>query len=67
MRAITKFEEFIRQNIVKRQSPDKSRAKFLLNESEQSYEYLLKLIGKIGVDNINANDYVKKCYDILME
>ena len=67
MRAIIKFEEFIRKGIVKKQTPDKSRAKFLIEESEQNYKYLLKLVDKIGIDKFNANDYIKKCYDVLME
>lgn len=67
MKAIKNFEEFLREGIVKKQFPDKSRAEFLKKESEQNYNYLLKLIKIIGINNENANDYVKKCYDILME
>jgi len=67
MKPIRKFEEFIREGIVKLQSRDKSRAEFLLKESKQDYIYLLELIEKMGINNLNANDYVKKCYDILME
>jgi len=67
MKAIKNFGEFIREGIVKKQFPDKSRAEFLINESKQSYNYLLKLIKIVGINNENANDYVKKCYDILME
>lgn len=37
MKAIRRFEEFIRENIVKKQSIDKSRAEFLIKESENSY------------------------------
>ncbi|MGD9276851.1 MAG: hypothetical protein PVJ67_06795 [Candidatus Pacearchaeota archaeon] len=67
MREIKQFEEFIKKGIVKKQFPDKSRARFLVMEAEQSYNYLLKLIKKMGIENYNANDYVKNCYDILME
>lgn len=67
MRAIKNFQEFVDEGIVKIQSPDNSRAEFLIGESEQSYDYLLKLIEKMGINEMNANDYVKKCYDILME
>ncbi|MDO8622926.1 MAG: hypothetical protein Q7R52_01665 [archaeon] len=62
-----KFRDFIKKGIVKIQNPDKSRAEFLIKEAEQSYNYLAELIEKIGVKNENANDYVKNCYDILME
>lgn len=67
MKAIKHFEDFIKEGIVKKQKVDKSRAEFLIKESEQNYQYLLELIQKMGVNNINANDYIKKCYDILME
>lgn len=67
MRAIKNFQEFIKEGIVKKQSPDKSRAEFLIKESEQNYAFILELIKKIGVNNINANNYVKNCYDVIME
>jgi len=67
MRGVKQFDEFIRMGIVKRQAPDKSRSRFLIMEAEQGYDYLLKLIKNMGIGNHNANDYVKNCYDILME
>src|SRR3989338_151173 len=67
MKGLNQFDEFIRIGVVKKQSPDKSRSKFLVMEAEQGYAYLLKLIKTMGVENQNANDYVKNCYDILME
>ena len=66
MRPVKQFDEFLSIGIVKRQSPDKSRAKFLLIETEQDYDYLFEVIKAMGIGNHNANDYVKKCYDILM-
>ena len=67
MKGIRQFDEFIRENIVKRQSRDKSRAEFLIRESENSYYNLLEKIQKITLNDTNANDFVKSCYDILME
>ena len=67
MKAIKPFHDFITRGIVKVQSPDKSRAAFLEKEAEQSYTYLLELLTKIGITNQNANNYVKHCYDIIME
>jgi len=67
MRAIRKFEEFVKENIAKRQSPDKSRAEFLITESENSYNSLLEMIEKIKIDHANSNMFVKSCYDIIME
>ena len=67
MKPIKPFDEFIKEGIVRKQSLDRSRAEFLKMESEQNYNYLLDLIEKMGIIEVNANDYIKKCYDILME
>jgi len=67
MKAIKDFEYFIGEGVVKKQKPDKSRAEFLIREAEQGRDYLHKLIEKMHVDDRNANNYVKECYDILME
>jgi hypothetical protein len=67
MRAIRQFEEFIRENIVKKQNADKSRSEFLVKESANSYANLLEKLQKIQLSDNNANDFVKSCYDILME
>ena len=67
MKPITKFEEFIKLKIVKKQTINPSRAEFLVNEAKQSYEYMPKIIEKMGIDDFNANDYVKRCHDIIME
>jgi len=67
MRGIRRFDEFIKENIVKKQGIDRSRARFLIKESENSYNNLLEMIEKLKVDDNNANMFVKSCYDILME
>ena len=67
MSAIKKFDEFIRMRIVKKQAPDRSRAAFLIQESERSYSNLLEMISMLKVDDNHANNFVKSCYDILME
>jgi len=67
MKELKIFDEFIKQGIVKKQSPNKPRAEFLTKEAEQAYSNLLEMIDKIGVKDKNANDYVKICYDILTE
>jgi|SRR3989338_5148620 len=67
MKAIKRFEEFIKENIVKKQNIDKSRASFLIKEAENSYNNLLVKIQKIELSDHNANDFIKSCYDILME
>ncbi len=67
MRGIKTFDEFVKENIVKKQSVDRSRAAFLVKESENSYVLLLTMIEKLKVDDNNANMFIKFCYDIVME
>ncbi len=67
MRDVKEFNEFIRSKIVRKQTPDKSRAKFLVQEAERDYSIFLELLEKIGVRDNNANFFVKTCYDIIME
>jgi len=67
MKGIKKFEEFIGENIVKKQGIDNSRAEFLIKEAENSYNNLLEMMQKIKLNDSNANAFVKSCYDILME
>lgn len=67
MKAIKNFDEFIKENIVRKQSPDRSRAESLIMESKNNYNSLINLLDKIAVDNSNANMFIKLCYDILME
>ena len=67
MSAINDFDDFIRRKIVKKQTQDKSRAKFLTKEAENGYLFLQEKIDKMGISQNNANDFIKSCYDILME
>lgn len=67
MKGIRQFDEFLQENIVKKQSVDKSRAEFLIKESENSYNNLLEKIQKLKLSDTNANDFIKSCYDIIME
>ncbi len=67
MRPIKQFGEFVNERIVKKQSIDKSRAEFLIKEAENSHKNLLEKIQKIKLNNDNANDFIKSCYDILLE
>jgi hypothetical protein len=67
MRIVRDFLEYIKEGIVKKQSPDKSRADFLKKEAEQNYSFLIELIEKLEVNDRNSNHYIKSCYDIIME
>ena len=67
MKAIKQFEEFIKNGVVKKQSPDFSRANFLKEESKKSFSFLQKKIKVFGIDGETANDLIKSSYDIIME
>ncbi|MBS3124351.1 hypothetical protein J4437_07030 [Candidatus Woesearchaeota archaeon] len=67
MRGIRNFTEYITENIVKKQSIDRSRAEFLTKEAENSYNNLLEKKQKILLNDTNANDFLKSCYDTIME
>ena len=66
MRLVKLFEEFIKEGIVKRITPDKQRVKSLIAESERKMSSLYKHIEKLGFSDENSNDYVEYCYDIVM-
>lgn len=53
--------------MVKKRKPDKPRAKFLIEESEKNYSFLLELLQKIEITDSNANSFIKPCHDLLME
>jgi len=61
-----KFEDFVKQGIVKIRSPNKSIARDLFEESERKYTALKKMLEKIELSDKNANDVIEGCYDILI-
>ncbi len=67
MKAVKYFESFLLEGVVKKQAPDKSRAEFLVQESEKGYRTLLEFVKKIGITEDNANSFIKSCYDVIME
>ena len=67
MKLPKKFQEYIKIGIVRKISSDKSRSKFLMNESRNSLEGLKERVEKIGINDKNANSIIKDCYDIIME
>ncbi len=62
-----KFEEYLAEKIVKKITPDRSRAKFLIQESENSKNFLDRLLKIENLNAENANSIIKISYDILME
>jgi hypothetical protein len=67
MRPIRNFDEYIEEGIIKKQSPDKSRAKDLRNESGKTGKFLFEIISQIGINDRNANTIIKIAYDVIME
>ncbi len=67
MRPLKQFNEFLKEGIVKKQSPDKERAKSLTKESEDAYNFLKEILNKFEISNDNANYIIKNIYDIIME
>ncbi len=64
---VKKFEEFLTSGTVKRQSPNKSRALSLIEESKKKKEFLEITLKSIPQDKMNANFIVEYSYDILVE
>lgn len=67
MRPIKEFKEYIKEGIIKEQSPDKSRSTSLKKETQKSEMFLRKIIKNIGITDENANNIIKITYDIIME
>lgn len=67
MKPIKNFDEFLDFGTVKKQAPDRSRAKFLIKEAELSFEGLNERTEKMGINDKNANSIIKDSYDIFME
>lgn len=67
MKLPKEFEYYIQKGIIRKSAPNKSRAEFLLKESEVSLKGLKERIEIIGINDNNANSIIKDCYDIIME
>jgi hypothetical protein len=61
------FGEFVRNGIVKKQSPNKNRALSLVKEAEGKKAFLSLSLNSIPKENMNPNFIADYCYDILME
>ena len=60
------FEDFVKKGIVKIKNPNKSLARDLCEEAERKYKSLKENLNKVGMNENNANDIIKSCYDILL-
>jgi hypothetical protein len=64
---IKKFGEFVKSGIVRKQRPDKARAKSLAEEAEKKKQFLTVALKSIPPEKIHPNFIIDLCYDILME
>ena len=67
MNFLRQFQDYVNEGIIKRCSPDKSRANFLINEAKLSFLGLKERIDKLGIKDCYANSIIKDAYDIMME
>jgi hypothetical protein len=61
------FEEFLKIGAIRKQSPDKERAKSLVYESKEKLEFFNKIKEIMKIEKMSPNYVVEACYDILIE
>lgn len=61
------FDFYIEQGIVKKHSPNPSRAEFLIKEADKSLIGLKNRIEKLGIDEFGANSIIKDIHDIIVQ
>lgn len=66
MRRLKTFDEFVKEGVIRKTTPDTERSKSLASEAERKMSSLKENAEKIGIKDENANDYVEHCYDIIM-
>ena len=59
MKLPQEFEYYIKKGVVRKITSDKSRAQFLIKESEVSLEALKERINAMGINDKNANSIIK--------
>ncbi|HLC77297.1 MAG TPA: hypothetical protein VJH04_03785 [archaeon] len=67
MKPLRKFEDFLKEGIVKKQRIDVSRAADLVQEAEKRRQFIKDMEEKIVVSDANANYFVENIYDTIME
>ena len=67
MRPLKNFNEFLKEGIVKKRSPNQARANSLVGEAEKRMKFVSEIMNKIGLTNENANYFIENSYDILIE
>ena len=64
---LRKFEEYIKDRIVRKQTPNRHRALSLIKESQEKEDFLEVSLKTIPEEEMSANFIVDYCYDIVME
>ncbi len=67
MKLLKNFGKLLKEGKVKTQTPNKSRANFLIQEAKKTRLFLKKLIKNFEINNENSNSIIKLIYDIIME
>ena len=67
MSLLKSFESFVKEGIVKKQSPDIERASSLVKEAESKKAFFDKIIKKFSIKDTNPNYIVETSYDIFIE
>lgn len=67
MKPLKEFDEFIKLGIMRKRTPDISRARSLINESEKRKKFLEEMSNKIQISDDNANYFIENSYDTLIE
>jgi len=65
--SINLFEEYLEKGQVIVRVPNILRSKFLLEEAQIFYSVVKKFIKCAGIDDKNANYFIKNMYDVIME
>ena len=58
------FESYVKKGTMIRSAINRPRARFLIDESQKTFNSLIKRLDIIGIDEDNANSIVKDCYKI---
>jgi len=67
MRPLKDFDEFLKESVVRKRTPDMPRARSLIEEAEKRNKFLNEILNKIGLLDENANYFIENSYDILIE
>ena len=67
MRPLKDFNEFIKEGIIKKITPNIQRASSLMHEAEKRMGFVEEIKDKVGLTDKNANYFIENSYDILIE